>query len=42
MIEKNKELRIKRKFSLDELVGFGVEGFLNLKFKINKVFCEFG
>ncbi|XP_008970541.1 E3 ubiquitin-protein ligase RNF8 isoform X2 [Pan paniscus] len=42
MIEKNKELRTKRKFSLDELAGPGAEGPSNLKSKINKVSCESG
>nr|XP_007970936.1 E3 ubiquitin-protein ligase RNF8 isoform X1 [Chlorocebus sabaeus] len=40
MIEKNKELRTKRKFSLDQLGGPGAEGPSNLKSKINKVSCE--
>ncbi|XP_035151404.1 E3 ubiquitin-protein ligase RNF8 isoform X2 [Callithrix jacchus] len=40
MIEKNKGLRTKRKFSLDELEGPGAEGPSNLKSKINKVSCE--
>ncbi|XP_024103708.3 E3 ubiquitin-protein ligase RNF8 isoform X2 [Pongo pygmaeus] len=42
VIEKNKELRTKRKFSLDELAGPGAEGPSNLKSKINKVSCESG
>ncbi|KAK2113636.1 E3 ubiquitin-protein ligase rnf8 [Saguinus oedipus] len=42
MIEKNKGLRTKRKFSLDELEGPGAEGPSNLKSKINKVSCESG
>lgn len=40
MIEKNKELRTKRKFSLDQLGSPGAEGPSNLKSKINKVSCE--
>uniref|UniRef100_A0A2K5E5E0 Ring finger protein 8 n=1 Tax=Aotus nancymaae TaxID=37293 RepID=A0A2K5E5E0_AOTNA len=42
IIEKNKGLRTKRKFSLDELEGPGAEGPSNLKSKINKVSCESG
>ncbi|XP_033072917.1 E3 ubiquitin-protein ligase RNF8 isoform X2 [Trachypithecus francoisi] len=42
MIEKNKELRTKRKFSLDQLGGPGAEGPSNLKSKINKVSYESG
>ncbi|XP_032109498.1 E3 ubiquitin-protein ligase RNF8 isoform X2 [Sapajus apella] len=42
MIEKNKGLRTKRKFSLDELEGPGAEGPSNLKSKINKVSYESG
>ncbi|XP_074254089.1 E3 ubiquitin-protein ligase RNF8 isoform X4 [Saimiri boliviensis] len=42
MIEKNKGLRTKRKFSLDEFEGPGAEGPSDLKSKINKVSCESG
>ncbi|KAL2791766.1 E3 ubiquitin-protein ligase RNF8 isoform 2, partial [Daubentonia madagascariensis] len=42
MIEKNKGLRTKRKFSLDELEGSGAEGPSNLKSKISKVSCKRG
>uniref|UniRef100_A0A8C9IEZ5 E3 ubiquitin-protein ligase RNF8 n=1 Tax=Piliocolobus tephrosceles TaxID=591936 RepID=A0A8C9IEZ5_9PRIM len=42
MIEKNKELRTKRKFSLDQLGGLEAEGPSNLKSKINKVSYESG
>ncbi|XP_073938392.1 E3 ubiquitin-protein ligase RNF8 isoform X1 [Castor canadensis] len=42
MLEKNKGLRTKRKFSLDELEGLGAEGPSNLKSKISKVSCEPG
>ncbi|XP_058410441.1 E3 ubiquitin-protein ligase RNF8 isoform X3 [Diceros bicornis minor] len=42
MIEKNKGLRTKRKFSFDELEGPGAEGPSNLKSKISKVSCEPG
>ncbi|XP_047414902.1 E3 ubiquitin-protein ligase RNF8 isoform X1 [Sciurus carolinensis] len=41
-IEKNKDLRTKRKFSLDELEGLAAEGPSNLKSKISKVSCESG
>ncbi|XP_003789204.1 E3 ubiquitin-protein ligase RNF8 isoform X1 [Otolemur garnettii] len=40
MIDKNKSLRTKRKFSLDE--GSGAEGPSNLKSKISKVSCKIG
>nr|XP_012377279.1 E3 ubiquitin-protein ligase RNF8 isoform X3 [Dasypus novemcinctus] len=42
MMEKNKGLRTKRKFSLDELDGSGAEGPSNSKSKISKVSCEPG
>ncbi|XP_027976293.1 E3 ubiquitin-protein ligase RNF8 isoform X2 [Eumetopias jubatus] len=42
MTGKNRGLRTKRKFSLDELEGSGAEGPSNLKSKINKVSCEPG
>ncbi|XP_027799470.1 E3 ubiquitin-protein ligase RNF8 [Marmota flaviventris] len=42
MNEKNKDLRTKRKFSLDELEGLAAEGPSNLKSKISKVSCEPG
>ncbi|XP_048203797.1 E3 ubiquitin-protein ligase RNF8 isoform X2 [Perognathus longimembris pacificus] len=42
MTEKNKVLRTKRRFSLDELECLGAEGPSNLKSKINKVSCEPG
>nr|XP_031544345.1 E3 ubiquitin-protein ligase RNF8 isoform X2 [Vicugna pacos] len=42
MMEKNKGLRTKRKFSLDELEGSGSEGPSNLKSKMSKVSCEPG
>ncbi|XP_060259136.1 E3 ubiquitin-protein ligase RNF8 isoform X4 [Ovis aries] len=42
MMEKNKGLRTKRKFSLDELEGSGAEGPSNLKSKITKLSCEPG
>ncbi|XP_023480635.2 E3 ubiquitin-protein ligase RNF8 isoform X2 [Equus caballus] len=42
IIGKNKGLRTKRKFSLDELEGLGAEGPSNLKCKISKVSCEPG
>ncbi|XP_024839362.1 E3 ubiquitin-protein ligase RNF8 isoform X1 [Bos taurus] len=42
MMEKNKGLRTKRKFSLDELEGSGAEGPSNLKSKISKLSCEPG
>ncbi|XP_029800734.1 E3 ubiquitin-protein ligase RNF8 isoform X2 [Suricata suricatta] len=42
MSGKNKGLRTKRKFSLDELEGPGAEGPSNLKSKISKVSCESG
>uniref|UniRef100_A0ABI7YJ18 E3 ubiquitin-protein ligase RNF8 n=1 Tax=Felis catus TaxID=9685 RepID=A0ABI7YJ18_FELCA len=42
MTGKNKGLRTKRKFSLDELEGPGAEGPSNLKSKISKVSCESG
>ena len=41
-MEKNKGLRTKRKFSLDELEGSGAEGPSNLKSKITKLSCEPG
>nr|XP_020741427.1 E3 ubiquitin-protein ligase RNF8 isoform X1 [Odocoileus virginianus texanus] len=40
MMEKNKGLRTKRKYSLDELEGSGAEGPSNLKSKISKLSCE--
>ncbi|KAM4835501.1 E3 ubiquitin-protein ligase RNF8 isoform 2-T2 [Thomomys bottae] len=42
MMEKNKVLRTKRRFSLDELEGLGAEGPSNLKSKVSKVSCEPG
>lgn len=44
MMEKNKSLRTKRKFSfsLDELEGSGAEGPSNLKSKMNEMSCEPG
>ncbi|XP_062953256.1 E3 ubiquitin-protein ligase RNF8 isoform X3 [Cynocephalus volans] len=42
MMGKNKDLRSKRKFSLDELEGPGAEGPSNLKSKISRVSCELG
>ncbi|XP_059033800.1 cap-specific mRNA (nucleoside-2'-O-)-methyltransferase 1 isoform X5 [Mustela lutreola] len=42
MTGKNRGLRTKRKFSLDELEGPGAEGTSNLKSKISKVSCEPG
>ncbi|XP_032195689.1 E3 ubiquitin-protein ligase RNF8 isoform X6 [Mustela erminea] len=42
MTGKNRGLRTKRKFSLDELEGPGAEGPSNLKSKISKVSCELG
>ncbi|XP_045860447.1 E3 ubiquitin-protein ligase RNF8 isoform X3 [Meles meles] len=42
MTGKNRGLRTKRKFSLDELEGPGAEGPSNLKSKISKVSCEPG
>uniref|UniRef100_A0A8D2BHC3 E3 ubiquitin-protein ligase RNF8 n=1 Tax=Sus scrofa TaxID=9823 RepID=A0A8D2BHC3_PIG len=42
MMEKNKGLRTKRKFNLDELEGSGAEGPSTLKSKISKVSCEPG
>nr|XP_012602353.1 E3 ubiquitin-protein ligase RNF8 isoform X2 [Microcebus murinus]XP_012602354.1 E3 ubiquitin-protein ligase RNF8 isoform X2 [Microcebus murinus] len=42
MMEKNKGLRTKRKFSLDELDGSGAEGPSNLKSKISEVFYKPG
>ncbi|XP_023589915.1 E3 ubiquitin-protein ligase RNF8 isoform X1 [Trichechus manatus latirostris] len=42
MMEKNKGLRTKRKFSLDELNSLGAEGPSNSKPKISEVFCEPG
>lgn len=40
IMEKNKDLRTKRKFSLDELEGLGAEGPSNLKSRITKMSCE--
>ncbi|XP_006860640.1 PREDICTED: E3 ubiquitin-protein ligase RNF8 [Chrysochloris asiatica] len=42
MVEKNKDLRTKRKFSLDELGDPGAEGPSNSKFKISSMSCESG
>lgn len=42
MIEKNKDLKTKRKFSLDDIEGLAAEGPSNLKSKISKVSCEPG
>ncbi|XP_027627688.1 E3 ubiquitin-protein ligase RNF8 [Tupaia chinensis] len=42
MMEKNKGLRTKRKFNLDELEGSGAEGPSHLKSKITKMSCEPG
>ncbi|XP_007937651.1 E3 ubiquitin-protein ligase RNF8 [Orycteropus afer afer] len=42
MMEKNKSLRTKRKFNLDELDGPGAEGPSNSKSKITKMSCEPG
>ncbi|XP_077017776.1 E3 ubiquitin-protein ligase RNF8 isoform X2 [Tamandua tetradactyla] len=42
LMEKNKCVRTKRKFSLDELDGSGAEGPSNSKSKISKVSCEPG
>lgn len=42
MTGKNKGLRTKRKFSVDELEGPGAEGPSSLKSKVSKVSCESG
>ncbi|XP_004710887.2 E3 ubiquitin-protein ligase RNF8 [Echinops telfairi] len=42
MMEKNKGLRTKRKFSLDEIDGSGAEGPSDSKSRVNKMSCERG